>query len=193
MQRMTVLIALLVWSSFAHAFEGWKLGWYGALSSYEIDDANGPTDSPRDTSLLNFLVVSPAERDQRLFIQAFRTEAHADASAGSALIGQDIERSGASISRQWLFRLSRAWKPWIGLGIGYVNESRTSRHTVAADGFLGQRFDDVKESGFQVLLNASTEWEVADRLEAGFHLQLEQPISDSSRVLSGGITILYRY
>lgn len=173
----------------AASAQGWEVGWMAAATRNQLasqDNAGGPVSDP---AWLNFMLVSPRERDNRYVAQLYSTRFYTSASTRD--VGATVNRSGVNLSYQWLLRLTRDWKPWVGVGAGYARETHNTRYTLRSDGYLGQTFPDLAPSGLVVLANASTEWSVADQVSVGLHLQLELPLAHTTTVTGVGVYLLY--
>jgi len=98
------------------------------------------------------------------------------------------------LSYQMMMRVTRGWKPWLGVGAAYANESYSNRYTVTSGGFLCATcpYPDRTNDDFLVVVNASSEWQVNRDWDMGIHLQFEQPVtSDGMRVIRFGIYAVY--
>lgn len=167
------LIPLLA-AAAAVADEPLRVGVLAGGAYTQITDPDGPTQT-RFSPDLGVIAIADWARDARLFYQ-IRYQ-HFTLDADTQHIGQDVKRVGVSASYQHLLRLTRIWKPWLGVGLGYAHESDTLRHTVDSGGFLAQTYPDRTDSTFLAVLSASSEWRWTHNWQLGFTLQYDAPLS----------------
>jgi hypothetical protein len=146
-------------------------------------------DSTGSLGAVYALVATQAmERDGRilyhLFYETFRTEADVDS------VGQRGERFGAQLSYQYTLRAARTWKPWIGAGLSLTDEKYKKRHVVDGEGFLAQRFPTRERTGYGVVVNTTTEWEVKN-WTVGLHINYEHPFGHGVRAWSVAGVVLW--
>ncbi|MBV1929927.1 MAG: autotransporter outer membrane beta-barrel domain-containing protein [Gammaproteobacteria bacterium] len=104
--------------------------------------------------------------------------------------------TGLQFRGQWEYRarLSRRFRPWLGLGISSNVLKHKGREFVDADGFLkGDLLEDREESTMSVLLSIANEWKVDRRWTVGLNLSYEISLSDSIEGVSSGIGIKKRF
>ena len=189
---MTFLIGLLIILMMARetrAQETWHIGIMMGPTLAHVSDPDGSTDTQLHFFYLNFISTIPFGRDQRIFSQLFYDQCELDASTSN--IGQKVSTSGGNVSWQYLWRLSRYWKPWIGGGVGFANSKFKSRHLLDADGFLIRQFPGRSENILNLIVNASiplTQW---GRFQLGTHMQYEFPTGDGIHQFLFGLTLLY--
>ncbi len=80
--------------------------------------------------------------------------------ASSTEIGQSVTTISFAAIYEWRQRLQRNFKPWLGVGVAFNSDKASSRHTVDSDGFLAQRYQDLDNTGFALLLDASLDIEL---------------------------------
>lgn len=173
----------------AHAEERWHIGALLGASAAWVDDPDGNTQTGVAVDVLNAITTVPAGRDQRWLGQVFHHTTQLD--AGVDAIGQDITTSGATMAWQYRWRLSRAWKPWIGGGLGLAHDRFRARHLVDRDGFLVRRYPDRTEDTVSAVVNTSTELAHVGAWEVEVHVQYSVPVSGSLSRLSIGVMVLY--
>ena len=187
--RLVCVMVLLVVAVPADAEERWHIGALLGASAAAVDDPDGHTQTGGAVDVLNAMTTVDAGRDQRWVGQLFRHTARLD--AGVDAIGQDITTSGATMAWQYRWRITRAWKPWLGGGLGLAHDRFRARHLVDRDGFLVRRFPDRTEDTVSVVVNTSTELARVGAWEIELHVQYGVPVTGSLSRLSVGIMVLY--
>ncbi|MFZ5863171.1 MAG: hypothetical protein ACOYXR_10075 [Nitrospirota bacterium] len=187
--RLVCVMVFSVVAVPADAEERWHIGALLGASAAFVDDPDGETQTGVAVDVLNVMTTVDAGRDQRWVGHLFSHTAQLD--AGVDAIGQDITTSGATMAWQYRWRISRAWKPWIGGGLGLSHDRFRARHLVDRDGFLVRRYPDRTEETVSVVLNTSTELARVGAWEVGIHLQYGVPVTGSLSRLSIGVMVLY--
>ena len=189
-RRILVSALLLAASLPASADDAFRFGLLPGFSVYEVTDPDGPVDSATGLSALSVVMLAEVGRDSRLMLHSSYESFSLDHSVTN--IGQDVTSIRGDLSYQMLVRVTRGWKPWFGVGLGYANESYKDRYTLTPGGFLGTRYPDRTKSDFSAVLNVSSEWRVNRDWDMGVHLQLDQPTgSDGLRVIRLGLYAVY--
>jgi hypothetical protein len=183
------VILFLMFAAPATAEERWHIGALLGASAASVDDPDGHTQTGAAVDVLNAMTTVAAGRDQRWVGQLFHQTVRLD--AGVDAIGQDITTSGATMAWQYRWRISRAWKPWIGGGLGLAHDRFRARHLVDQDGFLVRRYPDRTEETVSVVVNTSTELARVGAWEVGLHVQYGVPVTGSLSRLSVGVMVLY--
>jgi len=70
--------------------------------------------------------------------------------------GQTVSGFEVAVLYQSKFRLSRHFKPWLGIGLSVAALEFKDSFITDNQGFLAQRFDDTSETGLAVDLNFTT-------------------------------------
>lgn len=190
-RRITAILVLLLVLPAAHAAETFRFGILPSIASYSVEDPQGPTEQRAGFSPAAVLLIDMG-RDSRLLAQIaydkFTT------SASTTNVNNDVTSLNVGLSYQMMMRITRGWKPWLGVGAAYANESYSNRYTLTSGGFLCATcpYPDRTKDDFLVVLNASSEWQLNRDWDMGLHLQLEQPTgSDGLRVIRFGIYAVY--
>ena len=157
MKRIAVLMLGLTLSVNAEAGKRGSESQFGlgaSVGSVSIDDPDGSTGSSF-VIYPTFLYLLNVSRDTRFVSDLLYLSYSLDASQSE--IGQKVASLSISGVYEWKKRVSRDFKPWIGVGLGYGSNSSKNRHTVDADGFLDDSFADRNSSGVSVILDVSTD------------------------------------
>jgi len=127
--------------------------------SASIEDPNG---SAETTPVIfpTFIYYVDMSRDQRAVSKFSYYDFSLNASQTD--IGQEVTSLSFAGIYEWRQRIKRDFKPFLGAGLSFNSESIKSRHTVDNEGFLDQRYQDLDNAGFSLLLSASIDIEVAD-------------------------------
>ena len=188
MLRVFLLMAGMLWSSAVLA-DGWNIGWLVTESQFKLSDHDGPSAAKAEFGLMNFVLAAPRERDDRFLAQLSLDRF--DTAASTTGIGASVKRLDASLSYQTRLRASRYWKPWVGIGLGFANETQRSRYTVRSDGFLARSYPEINQNGLVAVVNATSEWAIAEQWTLGVHLQYEEPLGHTARGLRAGLIVLF--
>ncbi len=178
---------LLFWAGGAVAGEPLRVGLSGGVARYSASDPDGPT-APASAPDLAAIALLGWGRDTRLRFEAGRTSV--TLAAGTRDIGQQIVRTGASLSYQERWRLSYRWKPWLGIGLGYVRENDTLRHTVDSGGFLATVYPDRAQSALDAVLTADSAWRWIHGWRIGIDLRYDAPLDRAATtVVAAGLLL----
>ncbi len=173
----------------AQADDAMRFGISPSVSAFYLHDPDGPTANGSAFTPISGLLIATAGRDARVLVHAQYDKF--SVSASPTEIGENVTRVGGDISYQVLFRLSRAWKPWGGIGLGYAQEKYTTRYTVTPLGHLANQYPDRDVNSVSLVLNTSTEWRINRDWSMGAHLQFEQPLNSGANVLRLGLYFVY--
>jgi hypothetical protein len=188
--RSLFVFLIVIFSASVLAEDDLRYGLFPAVTSLDVNDPDGPAETASYVSVLSGIIVSDMRRDSRLLAHAYYDKEQ-EIEGDQINIHQDVTRSGASMSYQINSRLTRSWKPWFGLGIGYNDESIINRYTVTAGGFLNQQYDDITHSSMTALFSASSEWRLGRDWDMGLHIQIEEPFNEGVSVTRIGFYFVY--
>ena len=176
----------------AEPIETFKLGWAPFVSpNLSVDDPDGSTDATDTASALSAVALFPFGRDDRWMVNVTQYDFTLDASQTD--IGQDVQSIAVAGFYQRRLRLSRYFKPWVGVGPQIEFSDKTARHTVDADGFLAQTFSDQDGMAYALGVVASHEWLLSDHIEFGVNAAYLFSIRDAIEGGSLGALVLYRF
>ena len=188
--RLSVLLfAACGVSALARADDAMRFGVSPSVSAFHLKDPDGPTANGSAFTPLSGLLIASAGRDARVLVHIQYDSF--DVAASTTDIGQNVRRVGGDVSYQTLFRLSRAWKPWGGIGLGYTNESYTTRYTLTPGRHLASQYPDRTSSSVALVVNTSTEWRLDRDWSMGAQLQYEQPLGSGASALRFGLYLVY--
>jgi hypothetical protein len=176
----------------AQAESPFRFGISPSLSVFAINDPIGPTDTHSGITYASALMLVDMGRDSRLMVNV----SHDSFSVAPSVtnIGQDVTSTQVGASYQMVFRVTRGWKPWFGIGGGYATENYQNRNTLTPGGFkcIGCPYPDRTKDDFYVVLNTSTQWQLNRNWDMGVHLELDQPTStDGMRAVRLGLYFVY--
>jgi outer membrane protein W len=185
-----LLFCLLTCSAtVASADKGFRIGWMPSITSTSIEDPNGPVEDHTAAALLQAVGIFDMGRDVRIFANAVYDKYEVDASTTN--IHYDVSRFGINATYQWNVRLTRSFKPWLGVGLGYSQDTFADRYTLTPGGFLAASYPDRTVDSFNLVLNSSIDWQISRDLDLGIHFQWEQPTGDGARSARVGVYIAY--
>lgn len=188
---MLALFLLVPLLTHAEQSEGIKFGWAPFYSpNLTVDDPDGSTDSSQEFVALSAIALFPFGRDNRWMVNITKYDFTLDASQSD--IGQDVKSTTVAGFYQRRLRLSRYFKPWVGLGPQIEFSDATGRHTIDADGFLARKFSDQDGLAYAVGLVASHEWQLSDHIDVGVNGGYMFSLSDAIEGGSLGALLLYR-
>lgn len=188
LQRFSFLVLAVLMSS-AHAAESTRFGWLPTVSYVDVGDPNGPAEIYTGLTYLSAVLLTDLGRDSRLFLHGHYDTFDLEASTSN--IHQSVDRYGVNAVYQINLRITRAWKPWVGLGLGYSQDKITDRYILTPGGFTGARYPDRTEDSVIAVANVSSEWQFSRELDMGLHFQWEEPLSDGVRAVRVGLYIVY--
>jgi len=189
MFRSILLFLLSTYSVSTVADDAMRFGVSPSVSGFHLKDPDGPTASASAFTPLSGLLIATAGRDARVLVHVQYDKFSVAASTTD--ISENVTRLGGDVSYQTLFRLSRAWKPWGGIGLGYTNEQYTTRYTLTPGGHLATQYPDRSVSSVALVLNTSTEWRLNRDWSMGAQLQYEQPLGSGASALRLGLYLVY--
>ncbi len=180
-------LAVLASVGAAHAGE-FGVTVYG--SSLSVDDSDGSTEGVSYLAPFNGFYADSLKRDLKYQVEVFTDSVTLD--AGVNQVGQQIKYQGLGVSLQRRLRLSSEMKPWVGVGLDYVDVRYRERHTVDQGGFLANRYPDRSESGVNLVLNAASYWEFSHSWDIGVVAKLSQSVSTDASFMNIGISARYK-
>lgn len=146
-----LLIFLLFFTSLSNAEDDLGIGIGLGVFLFSPDDPSGDADVTLSVTPLSIYYTTELGRDTR--IMSNFTYLTYDVDASTTSIGQEVTRVSLTAMYQSRFRVSRSFKPWLGLGLTFGTEEFENRFTIDKDGFLDQSFANRKESGVALELD----------------------------------------
>ena len=140
-------------------------------------------------NLLSGLLIVNSGRSSRFWVQA---QYHSlDFEGSETEIGQSVSGFDVAVLYQSRFRLSRHFKPWLGIGLSVAALEFKDRFTTDNQGFLAQRFDDTSKTGLAVDLNFTTQTDWFKDYNTGFSLRVSLPTNDVLAKVEAGFYITF--
>ena len=140
-------------------------------------------------NLLSGLLIINSGRSSRYWIQG---QYHSlDFEGSETEIGQSVSGFEVAALYQSKFRLSRHFKPWLGIGLSVAALEFKDRFITDNQGFLAQRFDDVTKTGFAVDFNFTTETDWFKEYDTGFSFRVSLPTNDVLAKVEAGFYITF--
>lgn len=178
---------LITFASLTHAdtFEYGLLPVVGLYkSSLDLDTEVTPA-----VNLLSGLLIINSGRSSRFWLQG---QYHSlDFDGTKTEIGQTVSGFEVAVLYQSRFRLSRHFKPWLGIGLSIATLEFKDRFITDNQGFLAQRFDDTSETGIAVDLNFTTETDWFKDYDTGFSFRVSLPTNDVLAKVEAGFYITF--
>lgn len=184
------VIVLLSFTSSAMAedAEAVRFGLQSSLNNYKVDDPLGSTAQGSGLSFSGIALMTMG-REDRLIINLNRDVYNLAASTTN--IGQDVSSYGGSLSYQSLLRLSRTWKPWVGLGLGYSSVTYKNRYKLTPTGLYSTPLGGRSTTDLALLFNANSEWQLNKDWDVGLQLQFSKSINTKANALRLGVYFVY--
>ena len=168
-----------------------KLGYAIGAAYLSVDDPVNKTGEEWAAVPVTLIHANWLFKDIRYWSEIYYYTATLDAAVNR--VGQNVERYGVRFSLQKSLRLTRAWAPWFGVGMGVSQVSYTTRHTVDADGYLLDVYPDREQTAVALLFNMVSEWPLTRNLDIAAKLEGAMPVDGDVEEYSALISLLYRY
>ncbi len=150
---------------------------------------DGDSENLIAANALSGLLVINSGRSSRYWIQA---QYHSlDFEGSQTKIGQRVSGFEVAAIYQSRFRLSRHFKPWLGMGLSVAMLEFKDRFIADSQGFLAQRFDDTSETGLAVDFNFTVDTDWFDDYGTGFSLRASVPVNDVLGKIEAGFYITF--
>ncbi len=189
MKKIISLILLSYLVTTGYAKDEIRYGWSPSFVALSIDDPDGNTNSSSELQLLGGTVIYPLSRSTRTLVSLSLYDFELD--AGVNKIGQGVESLSIAGSYQWKFKMSRKFKPWLGVGLNINMDELTNRHTIDQDGYLAQTYTDREETSIGINLGASHEWDISDGILMGLNIEYLIPLGESLEGFKIGMSLYY--
>ena len=183
------LIVLVAFTGPSVAGESVRFGWFPAVSNIDVREPSGSAEIYTGLTYLSGVLFVDLGRDSRLFVHGHYDTF--DLAASTTNIHQSVDQYGVSVAYQINLRIARAWKPWVGVGLGYSQDKITDRYILTPGGFSGARYPDRTEDSVSAIANFSSEWQLSREWDMGLHFQWEEPVGDGVRAVRVGFYFVY--
>jgi len=140
-------------------------------------------------NLLSGLLIINSGRSSRFWVQAQYQSL--DFEGSETEIGQSVSGFDVAVLYQSRFRLSRHFKPWLGLGVSVAALEFKDRFTTDNQGFLAQRFENASKTGLAMDLNFTTQTDWFKDYNTGFSLRVSLPTNDVLAKVEAGFYIIF--
>ncbi len=180
-----LLVALLPAS---HGAELGRFGYGLSVDRLSVDDPDGGGETT-DLGFLNFYYFGKLDRNWRYLIELNHVSGGMDADANT--VGQDFTSTGARATVQHNLRLSTAFKPWVGAGIGVHQQEFKRRYTVDNAGFLSNRLPDREVTQVSLSVEGMSQWEITPRWDWALRVRYDHGLSDGIDGLSASVLLIY--
>lgn len=168
-----------------------KVGLSPAVVMFSIDDPDGDTEDY--VGFQPFGITTVHDLNNKYRVMAVFNYFDFEVDPSTSEIGQSVEGYHVGTIIQRIIRIARGFNFHAGLGVSYTAADFTGRHTVAADGYLQDSYDDRSESLFSLLGNISKEWEVSKSFEIGADLSYQYGLKDGLSGLKGVVSVFYKF
>ena len=188
--RMKVkgLLGLLLFipaMSFADAFE---YAWMPVVGVYQ-SSMDVDTEVLTVGNALSGVLMINAGRSRRYWIQGQYHSLKFD--GNETEIGQQISGFEIAGLYQSQFRVSRHFKPWLGVGLSFAALEFKNRFLTDNQGFLTQTFSDETKAGIAIDFNFTSEIDWFDQYESGVALRISVPMNDVLSKFEAGFYISF--
>lgn len=165
-----------------------RFGLQASMNSYKTDDPVGKTDNATGLSVSG-IALFDLGRETRAMLNINHDSYSLTGS--QTTVGEDVSSFGGGLSYQKMLRVSRSWRPWVGVGLGYTSTTQSNRYTVTPGGSGHVLYADYKTTNPSFLLNTNTEWEYNRDFNIGVQAQYSKNFSDKASTLRVGLYIVY--
>ena len=166
-----------------------RYGVQTSLNNYKIDDPAGSTAVGSGLSVSGIALLNVG-RESRVM---FNLDKDSYSLAGTTTnVGQNVSSIGGGVSYQNMLRVTRNWKPWIGVGLGYASATYKNRFTMMTPGQpYTYLYADRTATDTALLLNTDSEWVINRDWDIGLQAQFAKTFSDKSSTFRVGIYLVY--
>ena len=169
-----MLASMLLTPSLAFA-ETFDYAWLPALGQYQsfVDE-----DSEQRLlgNVLSGVILINTGRSSRWWVQGLYIDIDFDGTETE--IGQNISGLEVAAIYQSRYRLSRHFKPWLGMGLSAAVLEFEDRYLTDDQGFLAQSFPDTQETALNLELQFVTDIDLLDDYETGISVRASIPTND---------------
>jgi len=179
--------SLLTFASLVHA-DTFEYGFLPVVGFYK-SSVDKDTEVLADVNVLSGLLIINSGRNSRIWTQA---QYHSlDFDGSKSKIGERVKGFEIAMLYQSNFRVSRHFKPWLGVGISVATLKFKDRYIKDDQGFLDRRFDNKTKTGLAVDFNFTTETNWFDDYDTGFSFRLSVPTNDVLAKAEAGFYITF--
>jgi len=140
-------------------------------------------------NLLSGLLIINSGRSSRFWIQGQYLSLDFD--GDQTEMGESVSGFEVAALYQSEFRLSRHFKPWLGIGLSVTSLEFKDRYTTDSQGFLAQRYADTSETGLAVDVNFTTATDWFKDYDTGFSFRVSLPTNDVLATIEAGLYITF--
>ena len=178
---------LITFASSSHA-DTFEYGFMPVVGVYR-SSLDSKTEVLPAVNLLSGLLIINSGRSSRYWIQG---QYHSlDFQGAETELGETVSGFEVAVLYQSMFRLSRHFKPWLGMGLSIAALEFKDRYLTDSQGFLAEQFADTSETGIAVDLNFSTETDWFKDYGTGFSLRVSIPTNDVLAKVEAGFYITF--
>ena len=190
--KKIVVLAAMSFASLAHAEDSvFRFGAHVSGGTFRAHEIDGPSGSGTGASF-GAIGVYNLDRGSRLYstlsLSSYKT------SATDVKVGQNGKDLEGTLSYQYMWRVSRGFRPWLGIGAGYLKSDYTDRHLRSASGQFSIPRPDASKNAPMGLLSVNIE-PASDSENSswtpGFQIQGGKAFSGKAAYLRAGVYFLY--
>jgi len=165
-----------------------EYGWLPVVGAYK-SSLDVDTEVITVANALSGLIIINSGRNNRVWIQG---QYHSlDFDGNETEIGQEVTGLEVAALYQAQYRISRHFKPWLGVGTSISVLEFTNRFLTDSQGFLAQTFEDETKTGLAVDFNFTVDTDWFDKYNSGFAVRLSVPVNDVLAKAEAGIYITF--
>lgn len=190
----STLVLGLVGSAITHAdLRGMDVtvGASPAFMNYRSLEPEGDTDRDAMVYPLTLTTTTNINRITRLHSDLRRLDVSLPAPNGG--VGATVEGYQLTVGYQRLFRWSRNFQPWFGVGAVIGQIEAVDRFRTDSDGFLDQMLDDRTSNILSIVVTGSLEWDITRKWIFSTEARYEQPVSDGLQGYGIAAGLRYRF
>lgn len=185
---MKGLIAVLLFIPSLAIADTVEYGWMPVVGAYK-STLDVDTEIITAANALSGLIIFNSGRSSRIWIQG---QYHSlDFTGNNSHIGESVTGFEVATLYQTQYRISRHFKPWLGIGASFSALDYKDRYLTDNQGFLAQAFEDTSKSGLALDFNFTTNVDWLDQYDSGFSVRLSVPVSETLTKIETGFYITF--
>ncbi|ERS88338.1 hypothetical protein Q672_10805 [Marinobacter sp. EVN1] len=162
-----------------------------AVMIYESKEPEGTT--PTETAVYPLTLTATFDINRINRVMADFRYVDIEFDAGDDGVGATVEGYQLSTILQHQFRLSRNFRPWLGVGVVSTVFESTDRYRTDGDGFLLERYDDRDDTTLSGVANAALEWELSRDWILATEARYELPFGDGLQGYGVSAGVRYKF
>jgi len=148
-----------LFSTNSFSSDEFNYGFYPSIGLYSVNDPEGKTEQKAVFQLIDVFAAYELYRDSRLYLEVALMDEKFEPSISE--VGTKIKSTDFTVQYQWRYRVSKSFKPWLGIGGMFSNVKYTNRHLVDRNGYLAKEFEPIEQKETALSVSMMLENEIA--------------------------------